>query len=123
MTESPAAPGGAPDPLDATRRWVERAVIGLNLCPFAKAVYVKQQVRFVLSDASTPEALLEELAEELVLLRDADPEQGCRGSKAGRQDDGPAERLRSAGGDRRTLAGHGRSDPVRATCPHQDPHP
>ena len=64
-----------PDPIDATRRWVERAVIGLNLCPFAKAVYVKQQVRFVLSDASTPEALLEELAEELVLLRDADPEQ------------------------------------------------
>lgn len=64
-----------PDPLDATRRWVERAVIGLNLCPFAKAVYVKQQVRFVLSDASTPEALLEELAEELVLLRDTDPEQ------------------------------------------------
>ena len=59
-----------PDPLDATRRWVERAVIGLNLCPFAKAVYVKQQVRFVLSDASTPEALLEQLAEELLLLRD-----------------------------------------------------
>ena len=63
------------DPISATRRWVERAVIGLNLCPFAKAVYVKQQVRFVLSDASTPEALLEELAEELVLLRDTDPEQ------------------------------------------------
>ncbi|CAN7511982.1 DUF1415 domain-containing protein [Pseudoxanthomonas sp. LjRoot143] len=63
------------DPIAATRRWVERAVIGLNLCPFAKAVYVKQQVRFVLSDASTPEALLEELAEELVLLRDTDPEQ------------------------------------------------
>lgn len=58
-----------------TRRWLERAVIGLNLCPFAKAVYVKQQVRFVLSDATTPEALLEQLAEELVLLRDADPEQ------------------------------------------------
>ena len=58
-----------------TRRWIEKAVIGLNLCPFAKAVYVKNQVRFVLSDASTPEALLEELAEELVLLRDADPEQ------------------------------------------------
>ena len=45
-------------------------MIGLNLCPFAKAVYVKQQVRFVLSDASTPEALLEQMAEELLLLRD-----------------------------------------------------
>ena len=58
------------DPIADTRRWLERAVIGLNLCPFAKAVYVKQQVRFVLSDASTPEALLEQLAEELLLLRD-----------------------------------------------------
>ena len=65
----------ATDPIADTRRWLEKAVIGLNLCPFAKAVYMKQQVRFVLSDASTPEALLEELAEELVLLRDADPDQ------------------------------------------------
>lgn len=54
----------------ATRRWLERAVIGLNFCPFAKAVYVKQQVRFVLSDAELPEDLLEELAEELLRLRD-----------------------------------------------------
>ncbi|SDR18963.1 hypothetical protein SAMN05428982_3502 [Pseudoxanthomonas sp. CF385] len=75
MTDTPDVPGDASDPIDATRRWVERAVIGLNLCPFAKAVYVKQQVRLVLSDASTPEALLEELAEELVLLRDTNPEQ------------------------------------------------
>ncbi|WP_083487380.1 DUF1415 domain-containing protein [Pseudoxanthomonas dokdonensis] len=59
----------------ATRRWLERAVIGLNLCPFAKAVYVKQQVRMVVSDASTPEALLEQLAEELLLLRDTPVEQ------------------------------------------------
>ena len=66
---------GEEEALGLTRHWLERAVIGLNLCPFAKAVYVKQQVRFVLSDASTPEALLEELAEELVLLRDTDPDQ------------------------------------------------
>ncbi|SBV37938.1 conserved hypothetical protein [uncultured Stenotrophomonas sp.] len=65
----------ASDPIADTRRWLEKAVIGLNLCPFAKAVYVKQQVRFVLSDATTPEALLEELAEELVLLRDTPAEQ------------------------------------------------
>ena len=71
MNDSPASPH---DPIELTRRWLERAVIGLNLCPFAKAVQVKQQVRFVLSDATTPEALLEQLAEELVLLRDADPE-------------------------------------------------
>ena len=56
--------------LAATRRWLERAVIGLNLCPFAKAVYVKQQIRFVLSDAELEDDLLEELAEELLRLRD-----------------------------------------------------
>ncbi len=53
-----------------TRRWLERAVIGLNLCPFAKAVYARNQVRIVISDASTESALLEQLGEELVLLRD-----------------------------------------------------
>ncbi|MEN9310150.1 MAG: hypothetical protein RLY77_275 [Pseudomonadota bacterium] len=55
----------------AVRRWLERAVIGLNLCPFAKAVHVKHQVRIVISDASTERALLEELGEELALLRDS----------------------------------------------------
>ncbi|MEE7548500.1 DUF1415 domain-containing protein [Xanthomonas sp. Kuri4-1] len=70
-----AVPAVADDPIATTRRWIERAVIGLNLCPFAKAVYVKQQVRLVLSDASTPEALLEELAEELVRLRDTPAEE------------------------------------------------
>jgi hypothetical protein len=63
-----------PDPIDATRRWVERAVIGLNLCPFAKAVHAKGQVRYVLSDASTPDALLEQLGEELLYLRDTPAE-------------------------------------------------
>lgn len=63
------------DPITATRLWLERIVIGLNLCPFAKAVYVKDQVRIVLSDATTTEALVEQLAEELVLLRDTPAEQ------------------------------------------------
>ena len=62
----------APDPAQVereVRRWLERAVIGLNLCPFAKAVYARDQVRIVVSDASTPRALLEQLGEELALLR------------------------------------------------------
>ncbi|MDG6348351.1 DUF1415 domain-containing protein [Luteimonas sp. 8-5] len=58
------------DPIAETQRWLERAVIGLNLCPFAKAVHAKGQVRYVLSAATTPEALLEQLAGELLLLRD-----------------------------------------------------
>jgi hypothetical protein len=58
----------------ATRNWLEKAVIGLNLCPFAKAVYVKEQVRYVVSNATTPEALLETLMDELQWLSDTDPE-------------------------------------------------
>ena len=58
------------DPIELTQRWLERAVIGLNLCPFAKAVHAKGQVRWVLSDATTPEALLAQLGEELLQLRD-----------------------------------------------------
>ena len=63
------------DAIEATRRWLERAVIGLNLCPFAKAVHVRGQIRWVLSDATTPEALLETLGEELLWLRDTSAEE------------------------------------------------
>jgi hypothetical protein len=54
--------------LAATRIWLEKAVIGLNLCPFAKAVYVKSQVRLVVSRARHADDLLEELDRELDLL-------------------------------------------------------
>ena len=58
-----------------TRRWLEKAVIGLNLCPFAKAVHVKQQIRYVVSDATDLEALLGDLVSELQRLADSDSEQ------------------------------------------------
>ena len=54
--------------LTQTRHWLEAAVIGLNLCPFAKAVYVKNQVRIVVSHARHADDLLEELDRELDLL-------------------------------------------------------
>ncbi|GAB2878212.1 DUF1415 domain-containing protein [Pseudoduganella ginsengisoli] len=57
----------------ATQKWLEKAVIGLNLCPFAKAVHIKNQIRYVVCDATTPEALLELLMDELQLLSDTDP--------------------------------------------------
>ncbi len=53
------------DTLPAMQRWLQRAVIGLNLCPFAKAVHSKQQIRWVVSAATTPEALLQALLQEL----------------------------------------------------------
>lgn len=49
-------------------------MIGLNLCPFAKAVQVKGQVRYVVSDATTAEDLLADLVEELEVIAEASPE-------------------------------------------------
>jgi hypothetical protein len=56
-----------------TKAWLEHAVIGLNLCPFAKAVYVKNQVRYTVSDAVTPEDLRIALIDELQFLQSSDP--------------------------------------------------
>ena len=58
----------------ATRHWLEQAVIGLNLCPFAKAVHVKEQIRWVESPARDAQGLLDDLLRELQLLAVADPE-------------------------------------------------
>jgi hypothetical protein len=58
----------------ATRIWLERAVIGLNLCPFAKAVHVHQRVRYLVSGAQSHDELLEELSSELHLLKETDPD-------------------------------------------------
>jgi uncharacterized protein len=74
-TPTIAVPGEAveADCITATRRWLERAVIGLNLCPFAKAVHVKEQIRWVVSRATDTEGLRADLVRELEFLRDADP--------------------------------------------------
>ena len=61
--------------INTTRDWLDRAVIGLNLCPFAKAVQVKNQIRYVVSHATQTESLLEDLLQELRLLQDTAPEQ------------------------------------------------
>ena len=58
-----------------TRHWIEKAVIGLNLCPFARAVYVKNQVRIVVSRARHLDAFLDELDAELDLLKNTPAEE------------------------------------------------
>jgi hypothetical protein len=62
------------DVVAITRDWLEKAVIGLNLCPFARSVYIKEQVRYCVSQARHTDGLLEELDTELDLLAAADPE-------------------------------------------------
>ena len=60
--------------LQDTVRWLERAVIGLNLCPFAKGVHAKGQIHCAVSSATDPEALLQELEHELKALVATAPE-------------------------------------------------
>jgi hypothetical protein len=59
----------------ATRQWLEKAVIGLNLCPFAKPVHARDLIRFAISGAETPEELLADLLHELQALAAAEPEE------------------------------------------------
>jgi hypothetical protein len=68
-----------PDPVrDAiiatTRKWLEKVVIGLNLCPFANAVHTKGQIRYVVSEATSPTELVDDLLRELEVLAEASPE-------------------------------------------------
>ncbi len=57
-----------------TQDWLLKAVIGLNLCPFAKAVHVKEQIRYFVSEATSVESLLQDLANELEHLAETSPE-------------------------------------------------
>ncbi len=60
--------------ISKTIKWLEKAVIGLNLCPFAKSVYVKQQISFVVSEAFDVESLAFDLTRQLEYLSKADSE-------------------------------------------------
>ena len=73
-TPAPPAPPADERAIAETRAWVERAVIGLNLCPFAKAPQVKGLVRYAVSQASDPAALLADLIAELERLAEAPAE-------------------------------------------------
>jgi uncharacterized protein len=57
----------------ATRLWLERSVIGLNLCPFAESVYRTGRVRFRVSEQRSASALLDDFRSELRELQAADP--------------------------------------------------
>ena len=59
----------------ATRTWLVKAVIGLNLCPFAKEVHVHDRIRYVVSEAESEKQLLSDLMRELEALHAADPVQ------------------------------------------------
>lgn len=56
-----------------TRYWLEKAVIGLNLCPFARSEHLGGRIRYRVSSAETPEELIRDLEEELGLLSRSAP--------------------------------------------------
>ncbi|RKJ98513.1 DUF1415 domain-containing protein [Alicycliphilus denitrificans] len=80
MTTAPTPDQPSPSACDDavvvqdTVRWLERAVIGLNLCPFAKSVHTKGQIHYVVSHATDARALLEDLQRELEALAEASPD-------------------------------------------------
>ncbi len=74
-TTMTATPAPTPEEVEArTLRWLRDAVIGLNLCPFAKAVDAKGQLRIAVSDATDEATLRVALHDELRLLAAADPQ-------------------------------------------------
>ena len=54
--------------IESTRRWLSEVVIGMNLCPFARRVFVDDKIRYVVSEASEPDTLLADLERELAAL-------------------------------------------------------
>ena len=71
----PPATAAADPAVHATVVWLERAVIGLNLCPFAKSVHVSGRIRYRVSAATTPDELVADLGDELRLLAATDAEE------------------------------------------------
>lgn len=61
--------------IEATTRWLERAVIGLNLCPFARAPHVQGKLRMRVSHATSTDALLDDLCSELQSLQALSPDE------------------------------------------------
>lgn len=70
-----ATAASASDALQATQAWLERAVIGLNLCPFAKAVHAKGQIHYALCGAQDTADVLDALAAEMHDLLALAPQQ------------------------------------------------
>ena len=79
LTAVQGSQGGVPDNeraggiIAATTRWLEQAVIGLQLCPFAAGPHLNDRIRYCVSAQRSSAGLLDELSDELRTLQDADP--------------------------------------------------
>ena len=60
------------DPIARTRRWLERIVVGLNLCPFARHPYANEKIKFVLEPSNSDQIIMQTLLLELDSLYQSD---------------------------------------------------
>lgn len=74
MTMTHPSPSTHGEIVSAVESWLKQAVIGLNLCPFARAVHVKGQIRYIVTSATEPAQLVEALTEQLNYLHTCDPQ-------------------------------------------------
>lgn len=59
--------------VEETRRWIKTIVIGHNFCPFATKPFSENKIRYYVSPAKDEKALVDDVINELILLRDVDP--------------------------------------------------
>ena len=71
---APSDPRATEQAIMLTRAWVEHAVIGLNLCPFAKPVHVRRQIDYRVSTATDEAMLSHDLLEAMLALVDTPAE-------------------------------------------------
>jgi len=65
--------------INKTKNWIDQFVIGLNLCPFAKAVYDKDQIRYTVNESESNDELLISFYNELLLLKKIGPKDAATG--------------------------------------------
>lgn len=58
--------------LELSKQWVEKVVVGLNLCPFAKPVIKANGLRYALTQSVADDALIAFFLAELELISNAD---------------------------------------------------
>ena len=61
--------------IEQTRQWVEKIVIKHNFCPFAAKPFQQNKIRFAVSNAKNKKDLVDDLVNELALLRDTSPDE------------------------------------------------
>ncbi len=69
---------GVTQVIDETRRWLKQIVLRHNFCPFAHQPFQQETISYVVSEASTPQAVVDDLIQALLQLREFDANDAAR---------------------------------------------